>query len=243
MGREVAFCLKFGLHFLFQGSTHSHSPVRSDRQKSSNEGSYCRCTSTSGDFVRWESSSEGSNRRCKSVAAKALIAAANSIKTFLLRFRFDSIYTIFFRMVCAHCGSESHRTNSSNCPNYCTLCKQPGHRQKSASCEFRVCSKYGASGHSASECTPCSECGSTTHKSALSFRVLSTSAPIAKARSSRRATTETIALEGKLRCAKNAAKPATTRTNVRFVRAVHVVFEVTNYKRAICVQNMLTHHA
>ena len=72
-------------------------------------------------------------------------------------------------MVCAHCGSESHRTNSSNCPNYCTLCKQPGHRQKSASCEFRVCSKCGASGHSASECTPCSECGSTTHKSALSF--------------------------------------------------------------------------
>ena len=72
-------------------------------------------------------------------------------------------------MVCAHCGSESHRTNSSNCPNYCTLCKQPGHRQKSASCEFRVCNKCGASGHTVSECTPCNECGSTTHKSALSF--------------------------------------------------------------------------
>ena len=40
---------------------------------------YCRCTSTSGDFVRWESSSEGSNRRCKSLAAKALSAAANQI--------------------------------------------------------------------------------------------------------------------------------------------------------------------
>ena len=71
-------------------------------------------------------------------------------------------------MVCAHCGSESHRTNSSNCPNYCTLCKQPGHGQKRAGCKFRVCNRCGASGHSASECTPCSECGSTTHKSALS---------------------------------------------------------------------------
>ena len=30
-----------------------------------------------------------------------------------------------------------------------------------------MCNKCGASGHSASECTPCSECGSTTHKSAL----------------------------------------------------------------------------
>ena len=39
-----------------------------------------RCTSTSGDFVRWESSSEGSNCRFTSLAAKALIAAANSIE-------------------------------------------------------------------------------------------------------------------------------------------------------------------
>ncbi len=65
-----------------------------------------------------------------------------------------------------------------------------------------------------------------------------TSAPIAKARSNQRATTETTALECKLRCAQNAAKPATARTNARFVRAIHLVFEVTNYKRAICVQNM-----
>jgi hypothetical protein len=39
------------------------------------------------------------------------------------------------------------------------------------------------------------------------------------------------------RYATNAAKPATARTNAPFVRAVHVVFEVTNYQRAICVQN------
>ena len=72
-------------------------------------------------------------------------------------------------MVCAHCGSESHRTGETVCAKYCTLCKEPGHRQKRAGCKFRVCNKCGASGHSASECTPCSECGSTTHKSALSF--------------------------------------------------------------------------
>ena len=72
-------------------------------------------------------------------------------------------------MVCAHCGSESHRTGETVCAKYCTLCKEPGHRQKRAGCKFRVCNKCGASGHTVSECTPCNECGSTTHKSALSF--------------------------------------------------------------------------
>ena len=71
-------------------------------------------------------------------------------------------------MVCAHCGSESHHTGHSACAKYCTMCKESGHRQKRARCKFRVCNKCGASGHSASECTPCSDCGSTTHKSALS---------------------------------------------------------------------------
>ena len=80
MGR-ARFVLKFGLHFLFQDPRIRRSP--SDRQKSSSEGSNCLCTSTSGDFVRWESSSEGSNRRCKSLAAKALSAAANSIETLI----------------------------------------------------------------------------------------------------------------------------------------------------------------
>ena len=67
--------------------------------------------------------------------------------------------------------------------------------------------------------------------------VLNTSALIAKARSSRKVTTETIALEWKPRYATNAVKQATARTNARFVRAMHVVFEVTNYKQAIYVQN------
>jgi hypothetical protein len=74
-------------------------------------------------------------------------------------------------MVCAHCGSESHRAGHSACVKYCTLCNEPGLRQKGAECKFRVCSKCGASGHSATECkqTGCSECGSTTHQSAMSF--------------------------------------------------------------------------
>ena len=92
-------------------------------------------------------------------------------------------------------------------------------------------------------------------KALRASRVLNTSAPIAKARSNRRATTETTALEwipryatnaakpatvrtiAPFKYATNAAKPATARTNARFVRAMHVVFELTNYQPAICVQN------
>ena len=38
----------------------------------------------------------------------------------------DSIYAIIFRMVCTHCGSQSHHTGHSACANYCTLCKESG---------------------------------------------------------------------------------------------------------------------
>jgi hypothetical protein len=65
------------------------------------------------------------------------------------------------------------------------------------------------------------------------LRVLNTSAPIAKARSNRRATTETTALERQPRYATNAVKPATARTIAPFVHAIHVAFEVTNYQPAI----------
>ena len=68
--------------------------------------------------------------------------------------------------------------------------------------------------------------------------VQNTSAPIAKALSNRRATSETTALEWKPRSATSAAKPATARTNAPFVHAMHVVFELTNYQPAICVLNM-----
>jgi hypothetical protein len=62
-------------------------------QESSSEGSNCRCTSTSGDFVRWESSSEGylpldelssegSDYRCKFHSN--------------FDYDFDSIYAIIF---------------------------------------------------------------------------------------------------------------------------------------------------
>ena len=114
-------------------------------------------------------------------------------------------------MVCANCGSDSHRTNQKDCPKYCTLCAQPGHRQKRGTCPFRVCSICHETGHSARECTSksvgirdscddgthqqrdnpsdevcercqehghnetscskprCKACGSSTHKSAISF--------------------------------------------------------------------------
>ena len=52
-------------------------------------------TSTSGDFVRSESSSEGSNRRCKSLAAKALSAAANSIET-LISISISIRFTLYY---------------------------------------------------------------------------------------------------------------------------------------------------
>ena len=55
-------------------------------------------------------------------------------------------------MVCVNCGSESHRTGDSGCRNYCTLCAQPGHRQKIGSCPYRVCRTCGVTGHSAREC-------------------------------------------------------------------------------------------
>ena len=72
-------------------------------------------------------------------------------------------------MVCDHCGSKTHRTGSSNCSKYCTLCKTPGYGQKSGSCPFRECSKCKAVGHSARECKPltimvCAHCGSETHR-------------------------------------------------------------------------------
>ena len=106
------------------------------------------------------------------------------------------------------------------------------------------------------ECMDAANAATRLTKALRASRVLNTSAPIAKARSNRRVTTETTALEwipryatnaakpatvrtiAPFRYATNAAKPATARTNAPFVRAMHVVFELTNYKPAICVLNM-----
>ncbi len=52
-------------------------------------------------------------------------------------------------MVCAHCG-HYHRTGNS--PNFCKLCQVVGHRQKTANCQFHVCSKCNTVGHSARAC-------------------------------------------------------------------------------------------
>ena len=50
-------------------------------------------------------------------------------------------------MVCAHCGSKTHRTGSGNCSKYCAMCKTPGHRQKRGSCPFRECGNCKAVRH------------------------------------------------------------------------------------------------
>ena len=141
-------------------------------------------------------------------------------------------------MVCAHCGSESHRTGDSKC-EYCTLCKEPGHRETSRTqipCVQQVRNIRTLSKRMYANRMQRFVAARPT-KAPRASPVLNTSALIAKARSSRKVTTETIALEWKPRYATNAVKQATARTNARFVRAKHVVFEVTNYKRAICVQN------
>jgi hypothetical protein len=70
--------------------------------------------------------------------------------------RFVSIFPAISRMVCAHCDSESHHTGHSVCTKYCTPHKERGHRQNEQEGKFRVCNE-------------CDDCGSTTHKSALSL--------------------------------------------------------------------------
>ena len=80
MGREV-FLFRLA-HIFFKAWFKARNRISLGPFVSS-ESTNCLCTSTSGDFVRWESSSEGSNRRCKSLAAKALSAAANSIETLI----------------------------------------------------------------------------------------------------------------------------------------------------------------
>ena len=95
-----------------------------------------------------------------------------------------------------------------------------------------MCSKCGASGHSATECkqTGCSECGSTTHQRAMSF-----ACPEHKCSNCE----GTLEPKGHNRndCPRmettNAVKPATAQTIAPFVHAILVAFEVTNYQPAI----------
>jgi hypothetical protein len=86
---SVVFCLKR------HKPRRWHSPGPCVEYSSEGTNCRCQCTSTSGDFVRWESSSEGSNRHCKSLAAKALSAAAYDSD---FDYDFDSIYAI----TCSH---------------------------------------------------------------------------------------------------------------------------------------------
>ena len=141
-------------------------------------------------------------------------------------------------MVCAHCGSESHRTGDSKC-EYCTLCKEPGHRQKRAGCKFRVCNKCGISGHSASECTQtgCSDCGSTTHKSAKSFACAEHKCTNCQGTLEPKGHNRNDCPRMETEICDECGETGHSANKCSIVRAMHVVFEVTNYKRAICVQN------
>jgi hypothetical protein len=67
-------------------------------------------------------------------------------------------------MVCANCGSGSHRSNHASCTKHCTLCRADGHRQNTAACRFRECSKCKAVGNSTRKCT-----GSVNREAESSF--------------------------------------------------------------------------
>ncbi len=73
------------------------------------------------------------------------------------------------RWVCAHCGSEAHGAGYAACENSRALCAQSGHRQKSGTCPYRVCSTCGAPGLSARECPSASPSASAT-KTALATK-------------------------------------------------------------------------
>ena len=69
-------------------------------------------------------------------------------------------------MVCDHCSSASHITGYQDCPNYCTVCKDVGHRRYSKACPNRTCTRCITVGHSARECTFCSLCEQQGHTEA-----------------------------------------------------------------------------
>ena len=132
-------------------------------------------------------------------------------------------------MVCAHCGSESHRTGETVCAQYCTLCKEPGHRQKRAGCKFRVCSKCGASGHSATECNQigCRECGSTTHKSALSFACPEHKCSNCKGTLESKGHNRNDCPRMETTICDECGETGHSSNNCHFVHATHVAFEAT----------------
>ena len=70
-------------------------------------------------------------------------------------------------MVCDHCSSASHVTGYQNCPKYCTVCKDVGHRRYSKACPNRTCTRCNTVGHSATECTFCSLCRQQGYRSSL----------------------------------------------------------------------------
>jgi hypothetical protein len=141
-------------------------------------------------------------------------------------------------MVCAHCGSESHYTGDSKRAQHCTLpAKNLGTDRTSRVQIPRVQQVRSIRTRNIRMYPNRSECGSRTHKSAMSF-----TGPEHKCTTWQ----GTVTLEPKSHnrnayprmetaCATNVMKPATARTKVPFVHAMHVAFEVTTYQPAIRV--------
>ncbi len=99
-------------------------------------------------------------------------------------------------MVCAHCGSESHRATAAIVLTTARYAENLDIEHAKARSSRRATTEPIAL-----ECKDATNVAARPTKALRASRVLSTSAATAKARSNQRATTETTALERKLRCA------------------------------------------
>jgi hypothetical protein len=124
---------------------------------------------------------------------------------------------------------------------YCTLCNEPGHRQKRARCKFRVCNKCGAAGHSATECTQtgCNECGSTTHETAMSFACPEHKCTNCEGTLEPKGHNRSDCPRMQTAICNECDETGHSANKCPFVRAMHVAFEVTNYNPAICPEHVL----
>jgi hypothetical protein len=150
-------------------------------------------------------------------------------------------------------GSTTHKSALSfACPEHkCTNCKgtlEPkGHnRNDCPRMQTTMCEECGETGHSANKCPRmqgCNECGSTsrscctTHKSALSFACPEHKCTNCEGTLEPKGHNRNDCPRMQTTMCEECGETGHSATNARFVRAMHVVFEVTNCKRAICVQN------
>ena len=159
-------------------------------------------------------------------------------------------------MVCANCGSESHRTGGAACQNYFTLCAQSGHRQKRGTCPYRVCSTCGETGHSARECNPrckacgssdhrecnprCKACGSSDHRNSSSFACPEHKCSKCKGALDPKGHNKNNCPQQSVHSAK---KLVMMKSDAQRDRVLHVVIERTSLRRTLNVLNTYAQHA